>query len=617
NKAIGIKGTDIINVSSWLSTSSWKEIEECDNRENKVDSRFSNNYIVVKDQSKKFDYTLNIMKQFEDKPITKMVIIDNLPNVGDFFTYSPGTARNSEFMVSLNSLQSDNFVVTVDGNQLSVNNEDGLGYTLEFSTSVEFDREDWNGTSAGTANWISYSDAVEKINNNELKLEDIRSFRIIISGGSGIQTTQPITVKYTAQMSGDVPYAKIAWNNFGYRYDISQESVVTSLSASSKEVGILTARIPKIQKKLITDTGGDAPDEIMNNASAAFVVYKNTQIEYTDQQDLLNKLSDGNIDFTVVKLDSEQIKNQEFVELSNLKKYNVVETDGEYSYEAVEEIWKWEQGESYTFTEIEIPDSTEFLSMNSQNTNSYTFNYDMGTLLKLTCENIYHDYNILITKTDDSAQKNPLKGAVIGEYKAFTADPNSDEYNQCIREIWQKYYSDYCTAVEMIKSREDSDYTLNVPSMAQLEGAESFEDFADIPNVISTLQLSGEVDSNFSQFYIIENEDSTVTVYYYVGYDTTDENGIISYNGVSDDKFAFLEMISPKGYSLDLCLHTMDRTVNYGETQYVNIINKETPDLPTTGGNGIKDIILVGVSLMMISSLGMILYHKRKGANSL
>ncbi|MGN1114853.1 MAG: leucine-rich repeat domain-containing protein [Oscillospiraceae bacterium] len=617
NKAIGIKGTDIINVSSWLSTSAWKEIEECENPENKADSRLSNNYIVVKDKSKKFDYTLNIMKQFEDKPITRMVIIDNLPNAGDFFTYSPGTARNSEFMVSLDDLQSGSFVVTADGNQLSMNSGEELGYTLEFSTSVEFDKEDWNGTSAGTADWIAYSDAVEKINNNELKLEDIRSFRIIISGGSGIQTTEPITVKYTAQMTGDVPYAKVAWNNFGYRYDVSQESVVTSLSASSKEVGVLTAKIPKIQKKLVTDTEGDAPEEIMNNASAAFVIYKNAQIEYTDQQDLLEKLSDGNIDFTVVKLNSQQIRNQEFVELDALKKYQAVETDGEYSYEAVDEIWKWEQGESYTFTEIEIPDSTEFLSMQGKNSNSYTFNYDMDTLLKLTCENIFHDYNILITKTDDSAQKNPLKGAVIGEYKAFTADPDSDDYNQRIREIWQKYYSDYCSAVEMIKSRENSDYTLNVPSMAQLEGAESFEDFADIPDVIKTLQPGGEVDSDFAQFYIKENEDSTVTVYYYVGYGTTDENGTISYNGVSEDKFAFLEMISPKGYSLDLCLHTMDRTVNYGETQYVNIINKETPDLPVTGGNGIKGSILVGVSLMMISSLGIMLYQRRKGANRL
>ena len=612
--AIGVKVSDIINVASFMSTSSWKTIADCNNPENKADSRNSDNYIILTDKSNNFDYTLNIVKQFDEASIDKLIIIDNLPEKNDFLTYSPSSQRNSEFKVGLANLTDSTFKIKVEDNQISMGQSDELSYTLELSTKTTFDSKDWSGTNDGSANWIAYSDAVDAIANNELKIEDIRSFRIIISGGSGIEGSDTVSVSFRAKTYGEVPNGKIAWNNFGYRY----EAEGAALSASSMPVGVMTAKIPKIQKTLITDTGKAAPEEIMNTANAAFIVYNHDRIDCLNEQDLLEKLNNENIDFTVVTFNSRQIMDHEMIEFSNFKKYEINQDNGKFEYQETTENWKWEIGAKYTFTEVDIPMETQFYSLQDSSINGYTITYDPDKVYNITCQNVYHDYTVTVNKIDENDSKIVLNGAVIGQYGVFTGDPESVEFKTQLEAVWRKYFNNYFEDVRMLKEKQKTDYTLVVPSIDQLEQIDensAFSDYEKIPRTVTEMDALSEVGSDFSQIYRLKNADGTETVYYYTGCETTDKNGRASFVGLHEDNYAYLEMVSPKGYKLDLRLHAVNRTVDYGKVQYLNIKDAKAPSIPTTGGKGITGIEYCGFAAIFMASTGIILHSFRKKRN--
>ena len=275
----------MLTLSGAYATISWKDITDNSDPTNTASSLdTSDNYIVLKwDETKEppysdFTYSLNVQNRC-NKPLYKMVVIDNLPDKGDFAAYSSGTiARNSQFEVSLTG--TDVFTVSDDKNQLERvdrPSETGeLAYTVEFSCGVEFTDDDWSGNE--TAQWMSFDETNEKLAAGELSMTDIRSYRIIVSGDADHGITEGGTLRITAnaRISGEsVKPNEIAWNNFGYKYYVNVSGNNNfALSASSLNVGVKTATIPKIKKELRSPTGAEVSAERLG-LGAEFIVYEN------------------------------------------------------------------------------------------------------------------------------------------------------------------------------------------------------------------------------------------------------------------------------------------------------------------------------------------------------
>ena len=146
-----------------------------------------------------------------------------------------------------------------------------LGYNVEFTTATEFTDDDWSGNE-GSVKWYTEEQVLN--GTDGITLDDIRSFRVIISGGNGISPGETVNINVPGKIDGTPTAYLIAWNNFGYKYyaenDNSSEDKV--LTASTLNVGIRTAAVPKI-KKVLNSNSGTPISAKEYNLKATFLVY--------------------------------------------------------------------------------------------------------------------------------------------------------------------------------------------------------------------------------------------------------------------------------------------------------------------------------------------------------
>lgn len=130
--------------------------------------------------------------------MTKLVIIDGLPEINDHSCFQTDDPKNSEFKVSLAS--NLNFKITVTKADGSVTTLTSDQYVLEFSTKTEFSKEDWAGTSAWSTDRTG-----------------ARSIRVKINDPTGtmIPAKSVVRVSFNARVDGDAQPGQIAWNSFG------------------------------------------------------------------------------------------------------------------------------------------------------------------------------------------------------------------------------------------------------------------------------------------------------------------------------------------------------------------------------------------------------------------
>lgn len=636
---VSVESSSMLTLSGAYATISWKDITDNSDPTNTASSLdTSDNYIVLKwDETKEppysdFTYSLNVQNRC-NKPLYKMVVIDNLPDKGDFAAYSSGTvARNSQFEVSLTG--TDVFTVGDGENTLQrvdKPSETGeLAYTVEFSAGVEFTDDDWSGNE--TAQWMSFEETNEKLAAGELSMRDIRSYRIIVSGDADHGITEGGTLKITAnaRISGEsVKPNEIAWNNFGYKYYVNVSGNNNfALSASSLNVGVKTATIPKLKKELCSPTGAEVSAERLE-FGAEFIVYENkddVQIQYKDDQDLLKKLDEGGYKFTSIKLTPDQLFDSDgegsVVSLTDCKIFKAVKDEnGVYSCvesEGEDSVWKWTEDSKYTFVEVNIPEAMVFATMNSSQKNGCTITYKPTGSYTVFCINNYNDYAMTLRKTD-SETRSVLSGAVFARYGVLTDVP-ANEADKRMEKLWSVNVDKYIEASQMVNEEDEKRLTLSAPNAERLKAAkdEGFAEFMDVNGVLAEITDMNDAGNDLCQFYTFDNGDGTLNIYYFMDYNVTDEKGSINYIGISDDLLAFREIDAPQGYRLNYSMIAVNRTADCGETQYLDIDDLRVAELPMTGGNGTLIIVCTGVFLMLSASVSIIIraVKRRKSFSS-
>lgn len=622
----GVEASSMFTVRGAYTTTSWKTVTDNSDAENTADSRNSGNYITLLYNENKsphysdFTYTLNVQNRCQSDSINKMIVIDNLPQIDDHMAYaSASSRRNSEYMIALKEI-SDSAITVMNKDDTGTAvlsrgaDENILGYEIEFSTETVFDDSDWSGVE--TEKWLSFEAALEKIETGNIKIEDLRSFRVIVSGGEGIVRNNILTVSVQANIYGEPERGETAWNNFGYKYYIDNNYGTFELSASSLNVGVMTATIPKIRKILETGTGEQLSAE-NSGISASFIVYKGNQIKYESEQELFAYLKENDIAFTVLEVSGKEIDSQSYIPFEDLYACRAeIGENGIYDIIGTETQWTWQEGDTYTFAEIKFPEHVLFSSMQNVQTNGYTMTYERAGTYNITCKNIYDDYSLVINKTD-SDNGEILTGAGFAQYGMITGEPEDETYLRNVASAWSENVDAYIDTVEKIEKYDGERFTLGTVDASRLrsEKEAGYEAFLKIPGVSVEIENLSEIGDDFCQMYTMNNRDGTVTTYYFIGYCVSDENGQISYKGIVEEEFAFLEIAAPSGYTLEHRFYVTKRSAGTGGTQYLNVSNRPAAELPMTGDGGAFRIMLCGMAFMLLSTLAVIVRTqiKKKG----
>ena len=239
-----------IPIGQSFFTQSRKSVEQKSKASNIAHSDDEVNYIVLPEQTDLFTYTLAVHNGAPHS-MERIVLIDNLPEIGDHYTFKVDHDRRSEFGV--NFAPDPNVVVEVTkDNGVSYQALDSNLYTVAFSNTTTFGEDDWSGSNS-SAGWGALSSSS-------------RSFRIVITDGSGtsIPSGATLRVRFDGVIAPgpSVRSNSTAWNTFGYHYKLLGETV--ELESIPQKVGV---RIPnneitadfEIHKTKPVVLGGDEP----------------------------------------------------------------------------------------------------------------------------------------------------------------------------------------------------------------------------------------------------------------------------------------------------------------------------------------------------------------------
>lgn len=328
--------------------------------------------------------------------MTKLILIDSLPQLGDHSPFDADAARMSEFSVSLAA--DPEFTVTIIPREGDSYLLDESCYTVEYSDSQQFTDDDWNGVST----WSEWT--------TDVAIEDVRSIRLNIKDDEGthIPAGAQIDFSFNAKVDdANAAAGMTAWNSFGYHYALKDVSI--ELEAMPLAVGVKIPDVPSLQKKLVNLQGNEyTADE---NTQFNFVVYSGDAIsgEYTGIEELTAALEANGRKYKDILLTVES---------------------GSSSSERLKlelEDFTWTEGENYTIVEIQNKEDYGLGSWNNRSGSSYTFTYDPDTSISLNCANIYQRWSFDILKVDATNNEHLLSGAVFAIYSRDSEDLMSDE----------------------------------------------------------------------------------------------------------------------------------------------------------------------------------------------
>lgn len=400
----GVVNNSPANVSIGYATTSLKAVHELSDTDNATTSEKDKKYIILKDKRSEFRYTLTVTND-TNFAMTKLILIDSLPQIGDHSPFDNEALRGSEFKVSL--AQTPDF-------KLTVYPEDGESYTLSsdyftvgYSSDTTFTAQDWNGT----AQW-----------NNDTT--NVRSLRLFFSDSTASQIPPHAKVEFSFNAVVDDENAKAgmtAWNSFGYHYGL--DGVPFELEAMPLSVGVKVPDVPTLQKKLV-DLKGNTFNTLSDD-TFSFIIYSGDAItsQYNTTAEFLELLEADSREHTQVNLtvtEGESVSDKIKLELTD---------------------WVWTKGNTYTIAEITENDDYSLLNWNNANVKHVSFVYDPDRSISYTCTNTWQRWSFEVLKTDGVTNAF-LNNAVFALYSPYEADLISDEKYNALTTKPQMIYTD-------------------------------------------------------------------------------------------------------------------------------------------------------------------------------
>ncbi len=397
NGSRAVKNIAQITTYADSPTSSVKKIEEVDVPDN---CGYSNkpleNTILVDSVEKKAKYTLTVTNGDAATPMKTLVIIDNLPDVGDTMTLS-NKARESKFKVSLADVP--NFVVTVtpkDGTTTTLAKDSD--YTIDFLGDTAYDKTDisnkldWQG--GNKDKWNASS-------------TNARTFRVVITHPIG--PGDRVDISFEAKLADNAKPGQIAWNSFGYCFNTTAAAGGEQwLYAAPLKVGVGLPALPDVQKRCVIKQNDELVDYKVESAETFnFFIFAGDSSAITDYS------VDG-IEAALIATGKEYAEFALTVPAGQSLSDKLSLADI-----AVPDGWKWQINTNYTIIEAANADYIEQPVI-------HTFTYEKKKLPDIVVENI-HSKSLELTKVDKTDNTKALEDAVFGLYTTVEAEKMSDE----------------------------------------------------------------------------------------------------------------------------------------------------------------------------------------------
>ena len=107
-------------------------------------------------------------------------------------------------------------------------------------------------------------------------------------------------------------------------------------------------------------------------------------------------------------------------------------------------------------------------------------------------------------------------------------------------------------------------------------------------------------------------EDKNGKTWYLKSVNKTEANGTLTWAGLSESEYLYVEVQAPNGYNLDSTVHNVTRPTG-GGTAAIDVTNKPGYNLPETGGIGTWPFMAAG--LLLTGTALALLLKKRKTNN--
>lgn len=533
-----IRSSANVMVSYGYSTSSSIAVSQTDPADHTVYSTSSDEAdttTILPDKNDKVHYTLTVDNTVYASPqaLTKLVLINNLPQEGDHNPFQDDDMRGSEYQMSLT--EGNTFTV-----KASIRQNDGTFETkvidpkyikIQYSKDVSFDGDDWNGKES--VKWTTNP-------------EGARSFRIIIDDPSGaaMPAHSKVTVEYDAKADtpDSIEPGQTAYNSFGYHYEVNGG---TALEAAPSGVGLRTPYVPTLQKRLETPDG----EAMAAGADAKFnfVIYDGAAVTLKDdftEADLAKALQGRTYTYVAKKVDPGQMES-DAPWLKDLKQYSYANG----TWTATDTAWTWKNGSTYHVIELPITGDYRYGSINRSTARSYSFTYNYANKNTLQCVNIGTSWAAKLTKIEENKPEIKLQDAYFALYSPVEADQMT---------------KDACSAL-LVTKKPDLTY-----------------------------------------------EDENGTKWYLKSVAKTDANGTLTWAGLSESEYRYVEVQAPNGYNLDSTVRKVTRPTG-GGTASVSVTNRPGYNLPETGGIGTWPFMTAG--LLLTGTALALLLKKRKTNN--
>ena len=387
-KAVSVRNYSSVTVSFGFTTSSEKRVEETANMSNSaVSTNMEKNWIVLPSENSAFRYTLTVNNETE-QAMSRLVIIDNLPEVGDHSPFDTTAVRSSEFDV--NFAEDPDVTVnitTLDGTTTTLSSQ---YYTVEYSTQTAFGSPqsgDWKGEDTGK--WIGSS-------------ANARSVRVVITdaGRTQIPAKSKVEISFSAVAGSNARPGKIAWNSFGYHYALGSD---VELESMPLVVGVKIPTVPTLTKKLVNDL--NQPVTAEENETFRFLIYEGEALSGYDTEEALKAALDA--------------AGRKYTEATVTVQAGFSESE---TVTLLTDKFRWTEGSQYTAVELTAMTERYHLSGFDGDGKTITFTYHAASDTDLICRNEQWQWKVELTKVDLTDSNKPLSGAVFALYSPDAAD---------------------------------------------------------------------------------------------------------------------------------------------------------------------------------------------------
>lgn len=367
---VAVENSAPVTVSYGFSTSSEKRVQEKDSPQENVAASSGNQKIYLNGTDSIFTYTLSVSNDTPNS-MTRLVLIDSLPQVSDTSPFNSNVARGSEFRVDLSG--EPNFALTVVRENGEILELDESCYTIEFSTDTQFggpQSADWKGMTQNTAaHWTSDPAGA-------------RAIRLVIRDDTGtvIPPNAKVYFSFDACVAGEALPGQAAWNSFGYHYALMNST--QEMEAMPLPVAVAIPSVPVLIKEL-TDADGEPA------AAEADKIFRFCVVRNSDNAEAF-------VDVTVKA--------------------------GQSSSQAVplDQLWNWMPGQSYSIAEAAAENGYDFQGFEGSTGKAYTFTYDPDRNEIIRCVNTDNRWSVGLTKTNEDGEL--LSGALFGLYSEWQED---------------------------------------------------------------------------------------------------------------------------------------------------------------------------------------------------